>query len=190
MKSKSQNIPEYLVYEIYKGKPIHYRGYNHVLKGTKQFEEIMGSSFIQSLIISNLFYILKKDLSEKFIPLTSEVGLKFEKNSWRSADIAIFERDILKQIANPNKYIEVPPKYVIEVDVKASSDDIKDATSYYHKKTDQLLEFGVELVVWIFTESKKVMIAKKDSSDWKTFKWDNTFSDIENISVNISELAK
>jgi len=190
MKSKSQSIPKHLVYEVYKGNPIHYRGYKDVLKGTKQFEEIMGSSYIQALIISNLFYLLKRDLGEKFVTLTSEVGLKFGKNSWRAADIAIFEKETLKNLKNPNKYIEFPPKYVIEVDIKASIDDIKDATSYYHKKTDQLLDFGVELVVWIFTESQKVMVAQKDSSNWKIFKWDNIFDDIEKISVNISDLAK
>lgn len=190
MKTKSQNIPEHLVYEVYNGKPIHYKGYKQVLNGTKQFEEIMGSSYLQSLIISNLFFLLKSKLSADFVTLTSEVGLKFDKYSRRAADIAIFEKTQLSKVKDPNKYLEIPPKYVVEVDIKASSDDIEDTTSYYHKKTDELLEFGVEVVVWIFTESQKVMIAKKDSNDWKIMKWDKTFSDIENISVNIKDLTK
>jgi Uma2 family endonuclease len=188
MKSKSQIIPEYLIYEVYNGKPIHYRNYREVMNGKKQFDQIMGSSYIQSLIISNLFFLLKSNLSSDFVPLTSEVGLTIDKKSRRAADIAIFEKSQLKNLKDPNKYLKIPPKYVVEVDIKASSDDIEDATSYYHKKTDELLDFGVEVVVWIFTESQKIMIASKESSDWKITNWDTEFSVIEGIPVNLKEI--
>ena len=190
MKSKSQNIPEYLIYEVHNGKPIHYKGYKKVLNGTKQFDEIMGSRYIQSLIISNLFFLLKSNLSADFVTLTSEVGLKFAKHSRRAADIAIFEKAQLNDIQDINKYLEIAPKYVIEVDIKASSDDIEDATSYYHKKTDELLDFGVDLVLWIFTASQKIMIAQKNKNDWKITTWDKSFNYIENIDINVKELAK
>lgn len=39
-----QAVPEYLIYEIMDGKPIHYKGYREVLAGTKTVGEIMGSS--------------------------------------------------------------------------------------------------------------------------------------------------
>lgn len=189
MKTKSKIIPDHLVYEVYQGKPIHYRQYKSVVSGKKSFDQIMGSSYIQSLIISNLFFLLKSKLSSDFIPLTSEVGLNIDKKSRRAADIAIFEKASLKDLKHPNKYLDIPPKYVVEVDIKASNDDIEDATSYYHKKTDELLDFGVETVVWIFTESQKIMIAQQGSSDWKIINWDTSFSAIEGIRVHLKELA-
>lgn len=190
MKSTSEIIPKQLIYEVYKGRPIHYRGYRDVMLGQKQAEQIMGSSYIQSLIISNLFFLLKSKLSADFVTLTSEVGLNIGKQSRRAADIAIFEKSQLKNIEAPHKYLNVPPKYVVEVDIKASNDDIEDATSYYHKKTDELLDFGVAMVIWIFTASQKVMIAQKGSEDWTITSWDISFSSIENIPIRLQDIVK
>lgn len=189
MKSTSQNIPTYLVYEIYKGKPIHYKGYKDVLKGTKHFEEIMGSSYIQSLIITRLIILLGSKISPDFEILTSELGIKLGKNSRRAADIAILEKSKAKAIKDVNKYLEISPKYVTEVDIKASKDDIEDSTSYYYNKTDQLLDFGVECVIWIFTQSKKIMIAQKGKKNWEITDWSETFHAIENLDINLEQLA-
>ena len=45
-------VPEYLVYEVMDGKPIPYRGFREVLNNNKILEDIMGSSGLQSFIIS------------------------------------------------------------------------------------------------------------------------------------------
>ncbi len=190
MKSLSQNIPEQLTYEIYNGKQIHYKGYKDVLKGAKQIDEIMGSSYIQSLIISRLFLLIGKLISDNFEILTSEVGLKIGKNSMRAADIAIYEKSKLKKVKDLNKLLEIPPKYVIEIDIKAAKEDIEDSAGYYHQKTDQLLDFGVETVIWIFTNSKKIMIAQKGKKNWETTSWAETFYTIENIALNVEELTR
>lgn len=42
-------VPDCLIYEIMDGQPIHYKGYQDVLNGTKTAKEIMGSSSLQSL---------------------------------------------------------------------------------------------------------------------------------------------
>lgn len=184
-----QNIPDYLVYELYNGKSIHYKAYQQVLNGSQQLGDIIGRSYTQSLIISNFFFLLKQHLSTEFVTLTSEIGLVLDKNSRRAADIAIFKKDQLEGIKDRNKYLTIPPKYVIEVDIKASNTDIEDATSYYHKKTDDLLNFGVESVIWVFTDSQKVMIANKGSEAWKIIPWDRSFFDIEQIEVRVKDLT-
>ena len=51
---KPRNVPDYLIYEIMDGKPIYYRGFREVLSGKKQAEEIMGSSLLQSYIVTYL----------------------------------------------------------------------------------------------------------------------------------------
>ena len=190
MKSTSQNIPNYLVYEIFKGKPIHYEGYKEVLKGTKQLDEIKRSSLIQSQIISRLFLLLGNNISPEFEILTSELGMRFGKNSRRAADIAICEKSKVEAVKDNTKYLDFSPKYVIEIDIKASKDDIEDSASYYHNKTDELLEFGVECVIWIFTKTKKIMIAQKGKKNWTTTSWSASFDVIENIEVNLEALMK
>lgn len=189
MKSSSQKIPDYLVYEIYNGKPIHYKEYRDVLKGTKTFEEITGSSFIQSFIITELIILLGSKISSDFQLLSSEIGIKFDKNARRSADIAIYEKARLKNIEDENKILNIPPKYVIEVDIKAAKEDIEDSTSYYYNKTDELLGFGVEYVFWIFTSTKKVMCAQKGMKNWVIGSWNDTPIKIEGIEINIEEIV-
>jgi hypothetical protein len=43
---------------------------------------------------------------------------------------------------------------VIEVDIKIELEGIN-STDYWTKKTQTLFNFGVEKVIWIFTEDKK-----------------------------------
>jgi Uma2 family endonuclease len=187
MKSAIQNIPDELIYEMVKGKPVYYKGYLDVISGKKQLEELIGRSYLQSLIITNLVLLLGKYLPDSFRVLTNEIGLQFAKKSCRAADIAIFEKKKLKKSDKGNKYIRVPPKIVIEIDTKASIEEVKDTLGYFHKKTDELLDFGVEKVIWIFTDSKKVMIATKGKS-WETHHWNTNITIMNDIQFNIQQM--
>ena len=189
MKGSSLNIPKSLIYEMVDGKPIYYKGYKEYIKGTKQLEELMGSPFLQSMIITNLVLLLGGKLPKTFRLLTNELGLQFGKKSWRAADIAIVEKSKLKAADKGNKYLSVPPKIVFEIDTKADLKSVDDVFGYFHKKTDELLDFGVEKVIWIFTDSKKVMIATKNSS-WETQNWDKDILIMDDIVININLLVK
>jgi Uma2 family endonuclease len=160
------------------------------MNGTKQAEEVMGSGYIQSLIITRLIVLLSRQIGSDLELLTSELGLQSSKNSRRAVDIVIIEKAKLEQIKDVNKYLDVPPKYVIEVDIKASKERIEDSTSYYHSNTDQLLEFGVECVVWIFTPSKKIMIAQRGKKNWETSSWDVPFDVIEEITIDLNAITQ
>jgi len=89
-KFKKQVIPDSLIYEMDEGTPIYYRGYKEVLNKTKTAEQIIGSSALQSLLITLILKHLIANLKNNYLPLSSELGFKFKKNSWRSLDIAIF----------------------------------------------------------------------------------------------------
>ena len=104
MKSSIQEIPSSLIYEMVNGKAIYYKGYKEYLNGHKQFEEIMGSSYLQSLIITKLVIFLGNQLSKEYRLLTNEIGLQFSKNSWRVAGIAIVEKAKLSKTDRSNKY--------------------------------------------------------------------------------------
>ncbi len=162
MKSAVQKIPENLIYEMVNGIPVYYEGYQEYLSGNKKLEELMGSSLLQSLIISRLMYLLQRAFGDRYEILSNEIGIQFGKNSWRAADIAIIKTSILENIKSKEKYLTIPPEIVIEIDTKAELKEIKNPLSYYHEKTDELLNFGVKKVIWIFTETEKVMVAQKN----------------------------
>lgn len=188
MKDIPQSIPTTLIYEVVDGKPIYYKGYKDYLQGKKQLEEIRISSYIQSLIITKLVYLLISKLDAQYQVLTSEVGLQFKEKRKRAADIAIFEKSKLKTVKDKNKYLKIAPKIIIEIDTKAELEEVKDAYSYFHIKTDELLNNGIEKVIWIFTDSKKVMLAEA-GKNWQIVDWDRAIEVMEGIIVNIDQMV-
>ena len=190
MDSAVKAIPKALIYEMVDGKPIYYKGHKDYLSGEKQINELMGSSYLQALIGTQLIILLSRliDLT-KYQLISNEVGLKFGKKSWRAADLAIYERESLKDVPKVNKYLEIPPEIVIEIDTKADLEDIQDSLGYYHEKTDQLLNFGVKKVVWIFTDTQKVMIARQ-GEDWHISDWHKNILIMEGVEVNIVRIIE
>lgn len=188
MTSATQKIPESLIYEMVNGKPIYYKGYQDYIKGRKQLEQLMGSSKIQSFIITELVFLIRTLLGKEYFVLSNEIGLQFEKKSWRAADIAVIKKEKLKKL--DNKYLDSPPEYVIEIDTKADLNQIENPLSYYQQKTNELLEFGVKRIIWIFTDTEKVMIANKDSKKWEILDWDQAIEIIPNLTINVQEILK
>lgn len=183
----SEEIPECLIYEMADNTPIYYKGYQEVLKGKKETEEIMGSSFIQSFVVSRIFRFLISCLPEVYEVLTNELGIWFSTGNWRAADIAIYRKEQLQGVPLNNQYIDIPPKVVIEVDTKADLGQFVTSMDYYYTKTDALLDFGVEKVIWIYTDARKIMIAESQK-DWITTNWDTDIHIIEDVSLNLTQL--
>lgn len=183
-------IPEELVYEMMDGKPIPYRGFEAVLCKEKNPEDIMGSSGLQSVIISailrHLFQVLPE---EKYEMVTNEAGLHLDKNNNLSTDIGIYLSEKLSASALTNHYLKIPPLIAIEIDTKASMISFNNPADYYHRKTQKLLDFGVEKVIWIFSESRKIMTARSDE-DWITADWQKEISLVENLSISLAEILK
>ncbi len=187
--SITAKIPDQLIYEMVNGEPIYYKGYRDCLNGSKSLSAIMGSSLLQSLIISRLFFFLQSQLGQEYQVLTNELGIQFAKKSWRAADIAIVKMSDLAKKTISNQYLHFAPKVVIEIDTKAELSEIKNPLGYYHEKTDELLAFGVEKVIWIFTDTRKVMIAQQNQP-WSIVSWENEIDIIGNIAINVSDIIK
>jgi len=185
-----QNIPEVLIYEMVDGNPIYYKGYREYLNGNRQIEELMGTSYLQGALATQIIIILSRLLDlTKYRLISNEIGLKFSTKSWRAADVAIFDINTLRQVPLSNKYLEVPPKIVIEIDTKADLETIQNPLGYYQEKTDQLLEFGVEKVIWIFTETEKVLVAEGKKT-WQIHNWKTDIHILERIKVNVSDIIE
>ena len=189
MNSAIQTIPDTLVYEMQNGEPVYYAGYRDYLNGIKPIEEIMASSLIQSMIISRLMFILQLNLSDEYEVLTNELGIQFEKKAWRAADMAIVKTTDIEQVEIKNKYLRFAPEIVIEIDTKAELSDLKNPLNYYQEKTDELLAFGIKKVVWIFSETEKVMVARAGEK-WEISNWTEDIEIMDDVVVNIAKLLK
>lgn len=190
-----QNIPKHLIYEMIDGVPIYYKGYRDYLNGTKQLNELGGSSLLQSvlatLIATRLNLLLAQHYGKKYLVLGNELGILFKKKSWRAADVGIVEHDKVKTLLKElnNEYIKTPPKIVIEIDTKADLSDFDNSFGYYQKKTKELLDFGVERVIWIYTDTQTVMLAEQ-GQPWQLQEWTESFEVMENVVLNVSDLMK
>lgn len=180
-------IPEYLVRETIDGIPFYYQGYEAVLHSQKKLEDIMGSSGLQSYIIATIVEFLNDHLNrETYKVLYNELGLHISHNTNLSSDISIFEKVQLRNKLN-EKYLEISPKVAFEVDTKVESINPA-AYEYVNLKTQKLIDFGTEQVIWIFTSSKKVLLAQPNE-DWLTKNWDSKISVLD-IEFSIGELLE
>jgi len=186
---KPKEIPEALVYEIIDGRKLYYKGYKEVLSKKKKIEDIMGSSTLQGFIIFYLLKICYRFLDDnQYIFLTNESGLHLEKSNNLSTDISIFEKDVLTSKEINLKYADVCPKVVLEIDIRIDLSDEKDF-DYTFTKTNKLLEFGTEKVIWIFTKTQKVVIATKDE-DWIVRDWNKDVELLDGHLFNIGNYLK
>lgn len=186
MDAATQIIPESLVYEMVRGQPIYYRGYRDYLNGDKELEQVMGSSKFQSFLVAELVFVLKSFFGKSYFVFSNELGIQFSKKSWRAADIAVLKRDSSVEI--DGKYLSVPPQYVIEIDTKADLNEISNPFGYYQEKTQELLEFGVQKIVWIFTDTQKVMVATQGNKKWEITDWDQDVELADQLIINIRQL--
>ena len=180
-----------LVYERYRGRPIYYRGYREVLQGKKTVEEVMGSSKLQWFVIQVILRLLFANLDlSRFVIATNEAGFRTGRRSWRNLDIAVFDRQQLLQEGVDEKYVQTPPKVVIEVDTKADLQKYEDLLSYVIEKVQDLHQAGVERVVWILTRNRRVVIAEQQEAEWKIVPLDEEIELMEGIRCNVAALLR
>ena len=183
-KKKTPKIPEYLIWEVLDGKPLYRKGYKDVLKKLKTFDEIMGTSSWQSLLCDYIARLLHRYLDEqKYDVLINELGLHIQKGDNVSSDICIVPR--LKPEQINKKYVQFAPKIIVEVDLDIDTENINEL-EYLHNKTQKLLDFGVEKVIWILTASKKIIVATPNN-DWMTSNWSRDIHIIDDIVFNIQK---
>lgn len=185
---KAKDIPHYLVYEIMDGKPIYYEGFREVLSNQKSFEEVMGSSLLQSRIIAILIQYFSKLMPDDYEIFTNEFGIHIDHNDNLCGDFGIYHVSQFKGVNMTDKYTTIAPKIMIEIDTKANLEFVKE-NDYFYKKTEKLLDFGVEKVIWYFTKSKKMMIAEKDKS-WTIDNWDKQVEVLPTINLCLTDLIE
>lgn len=182
---------EALVYEELNGRPLYYAGYRDVLAGRKTPEEIMGSSDIQAIVVGALHFYLGTHLDrKKYWITTNESGLHLKKGNNLANDIAIFEKSDVPVLRG--KYFSVPPKVVVEVDVKVElpADEFPAREAdYVFEKSAKLLDFGVQKVIWITTHTRKLFVATP-TDPWTVQNWDRDAPVLDDCVLNLARLLE
>ena len=154
----------------------------------RQAAEIMGSSSLQAAIVTAIVMFIGRTINrKKYLVVSNESGLHVDHGSNFSNDVAIFEKEGL---ILTNKYFDVPPKVAIEIDVQIDLENFSAREqSYIYEKTERLLAFGVERVIWITTQPQKIFIANR-TGDWITHNWDIDVPVLDDCVLNLAELLR
>ena len=179
-------IPESLIFETINGRPLYYEGYQDVVAGILKPEDIMGSSDLQSIIVAIIVGTLWNRIDRKLYQLASnESGLHIGPGDNLSADIAIFEKAAVGTLKG--KYFDVPPKIVVEVDIKIDLKEIGGDVAYISIKSQELFAFGVERVIWVLSKIQKV-ISMQPNQDWIVTDWGNDVTVMDGCVLNVKQL--
>jgi Uma2 family endonuclease len=188
-KPKILKIPSYLVYEEMNGKPLLYKGFRDVLSKKKKIEEIMGSSSLQSIIVYIVGLFIGNNINRKqYFVGSNEAGLHIGTGDNLSNDIAIYDR--ASTILN-DKYFDKAPKIVIELDIKIdlSETEWTNEWDYVIEKSQKMLDFGTEKVIWITTKSKKIFVSSQ-TERWYMVNFNEDIPLLDNCTLNLANLLK
>lgn len=191
-KKTVRRIPARLVRETIDGIPFYYPGYRSVLRGAKTLEDIMGDSGLQSLLKTLLSSFLQTKLDKKkYLVLSGEIGLHIDRGTNLGIDIAVFDRAMLTPEKITTNYIDVPAQLVIDVDVNVElpqpgSDPF---IKFFGRKINHLLDFGTPRVLWVFTQSRKILSATP-GAPWIVYDWHHDVELTDGIILNLASYLK
>lgn len=186
---KIPKVPSYLVKEILDDMPVFYKGYKAVLRKEKTIEDIMGASGLQIFIVRYLFRLLDRNLDDNlFYVFTGEGGLHLSKGTNLSGDVLVFDKQTLTPDLIDTHYLNIPPLIDIEIDVEIDNTTFSDF-DYIQRKTDNLLKFGTQKVIWILTKTQKIIVAESNK-DWLMIDWQKDVEIMNEISFNVPQYLK
>ena len=143
----------------------------------------------RSIIAYYLTACIAKFIDEdQYFVLINESGVHIDHRNNLSNDVAIYQQDVLTPEMVSTIYADVPPKIAIEIDVKAEYEDLTEL-GYIYKKTEKLLDFGVEKVIWVISSVGKVMVSTKDKN-WEVVDWSKDVEIMDGQVFNVLEYLK
>jgi len=185
----TETIPASLIFEELDGRPLYRKGYKQVLENNLSSEEVMGSSFLQGLLAGIISTYLAKIFHGKgYWVLTNEPGLHVSHGNNLTNDVAVFDKALIKNVFSKN-YPDVPPKVAIEIDVKIEAGQFPSSEDYLFRKSEKMIEFGTERVIWILTENRKIMVMDK-SREWSVYEWDERVPVFDHYQFCLNDLLK
>ncbi|MBC8110738.1 MAG: Uma2 family endonuclease, partial [Verrucomicrobia bacterium] len=126
---------------------------------------------------------------KQYILAGNESGLHLGKNDNLALNIAIYDKATVLKRGFRNQYFDIPPIAVIEVDAKTEGETPEETDSYYFRKIQKLLDFGVLEVIWIFSDTQKVIFASQNK-DWLVMDWSKEILFLNQYSFSVKKLVE
>ncbi len=189
---RKRAVPAALVRETINGIPFYYRGYRDVLNKKLTLDDIMADSGLQAFLKKYFYDLLLRALDPQLFEVyMGEVGAHLEHKSNMGLDVAVFETAQLPGEKFGFGYLDVLPKFVIEIDMKVSIDEtgIENFAQFLNLKTQKLFDSGVERLIWVISASKKVVIAMP-GEDWLIVDWNKDIELWQGVKANIGQHLK
>lgn len=186
--TKGRGIPAHLVREMIDGVVFYYAGYRDVLNKNKNLDEIMSDSGLQFFLKLYLYDLLKAGLDPKKYRIGSgELGFHADYRNNMGLDVVVFDRAVLTPDKITPKFVTVPAKLVVEVDVNVELPDRSTDLfeEYVVRKVRSLFTFGTEKVVWVFTKSRMV-ISATSTAPWTFTDWDKDIELLDGVTMNLA----
>jgi len=181
-------VPSFLVREILDGQAIYYKGYRDVLTGRRPFEEVLGDSSEKLALIEYLtrLFLAGPD-RHRYRIITNEARLMIDDRNDISGDIQLFDAAAFPAKKEKSPYAVVAPAVHVEVDLNIEADNLTQE-EYIDRKTSLLLGFGTARVIWIFTDSKKIIIATREGE--QKLDWWEEVALTERVKFNLGEFLQ
>ncbi len=151
--------------------------------------EIFADGGLLCFIKTYLFQTIAQKIDfTSFRLYVGEIGNHLDHRNNLTLDLAIYDRQLLTAKKINTRYIDVAPKVVIEVDVRVELEDRRaDAfDEFVLRKIRKLHEFGTEKIIWLFTNSKTIIVATPGNS-WGVFDLKDDVEVMDGISFNLGK---
>lgn len=183
IKKTRKKVPDWLICDTINGVDYYYKGYKQAGFKNGKINEPMGASHLQGVLISYMVFLLENYLDAlTYHVSTNKAGIHLEKGNNLSVDVLIYKTEDSIRF-DLEKYATKAPLIAIEVDTQIETSEF-DESHYVYEKTRKLLEWGTEKVIWVFSKTEMVMIARPNQ-DWLIRDWKNDVEILGNISFNI-----
>lgn len=184
-----RKIPSHLIRETINEVNYYYPGFREVLYKRKSLDELIGDSGLVFFLKQFLSDALKAGLAEHHYRIGSgNLGFQPSLTDTFELGVVIFDKSILTPDKITPRYVTVPPKVVIEIDVNVELPDHNSDLfqEYVIRKVDSLFKHGVEKVIWFFSKSKKVFIALPGQA-WQIDNWNQDVELFGGVKVNVAD---
>lgn len=151
----------------------------------------MIQSDIQTILAGSILEFLHSQIDKSsYFASSHNTSFHVSKKMNVATDIAIYDKKIIQQYKTKGKYLEICPLSVIQIDIQENT--IKFGSSdlaYYSMKTKNLLDFGVQEVIWFFSHIRKVFVAKPNEN-WQIMYWDKDILLLNQYKINLEQELK
>ncbi|MCU0348764.1 MAG: hypothetical protein MUC59_17625 [Saprospiraceae bacterium] len=174
-------IPQHLIYEVSKGKPIYRKGYKEYLVGDEGLDLFRIDSTFQAWLKFRLSSSIGIQLLEKEHGLlTGPVHIQVQSSKKCVTDLAILRNEDLHL---DDQVISKPPIITIDIDFRQQN-----SLEFVFGKIEDYHYFCVHKVIWIFTKNKKVMVAEP-GQPWLTLDWSADVEVVQGLVINLEEIV-